>query len=120
MEPREDHTIHLVPRWRRRGDEVVEDVVGESIPPKHEDLTPPTRVVGGRRVQHNGHEGPNVVHPGGLSVESGDMVSVESRGEGGLESDRRSLMSDRKMAEDEALRGGHLGGQGGAHGMLLL
>jgi hypothetical protein len=61
------------------------DMVGASVPPKREkDLIPPTRVVGGRRVQHNGHEGPNVMHCGGLSVESGDVVDVESRGEGAL------------------------------------
>jgi hypothetical protein len=36
-------------------------------------------------------------------VESDDVVDIESRGEVGLESDRR-------MIEDEALRGGHLGG----------
>jgi hypothetical protein len=80
VEPQEDHVVHLVPRWRQRGDEVVEDVVGESIPPKCEnDLSLTTRVVGGRRVQHNGHEGSNVVNPDGLSVEGG----VESGGGGG-------------------------------------
>jgi hypothetical protein len=36
-------------------------------------------------------------------MESGDVVGVESRGEGALESDRRSLMGDRRMGEDEAL-----------------
>jgi hypothetical protein len=59
---------------------VVEDVVGDNIPPKREDLPPPTRVVGGHRVQHDGHEGSDVVQPGGLSVERGDVVSVESKG----------------------------------------
>jgi hypothetical protein len=29
-------------------------------------------------------------------------------------------MDDRRMVEDEALRGSHLGGQSSAHGMLLL
>jgi hypothetical protein len=63
-------------------------VVGESISPKREkDLTPPMRVVGGRRFQHNGHEGANVVHPSDLNLESGDVAGVESRGEGALESD---------------------------------
>jgi hypothetical protein len=65
VEPREDHAIHLVPRWRQQGDEVIEDMVGGSVPPKREnDLSSPTRVVGGRQVQHNIHVGPNVVHPG--------------------------------------------------------
>jgi hypothetical protein len=50
---------------------------------KREDLTPPTRVLGGCRVQHNGREGLNVVHLGSLSVESDDVVGVESKGEGG-------------------------------------
>jgi hypothetical protein len=48
---------------------------------------------------------------GGLSVESGDVVGVESRG---------GLGCERRMTEDEALRGGHLGGQSSAHGMLVL
>lgn len=43
------------------------------------------------------------MQPGGQGVESGDVVDVESRGEGGLESDRRSLMGDQRMGEDEAL-----------------
>jgi hypothetical protein len=29
-------------------------------------------------------------------------------------------MGDWRVAEDEAMRGGHLGGQGGAHGTLFL
>jgi hypothetical protein len=41
-----------------------------------EDLPPPTRVVGGCRVQHDGHEGPDVVKSGGLCVEGGDVVDV--------------------------------------------
>jgi hypothetical protein len=56
--------------------------------------------MGGRRVQHNEHEGPNVVYPYGLSVETGNAAGVECRGEWGLGSDRRSLMGDRRMAED--------------------
>jgi hypothetical protein len=65
-------------------------VVGESIPLKREkDLTLPTRVMGGRWVQHNGYEGPDVVHPDGLSVEGDDVVGVESGGVGGLGSDLR-------------------------------
>jgi hypothetical protein len=54
--------------------------------------------MGGRRVQHNGHYGPDLVQPSGLSVECGDVVVVESRGEGGLGSERRSLMDDWRMA----------------------
>jgi hypothetical protein len=58
-------------------------VVSESVLPKsEEDLTPPTRVVGGCRVQHDGHKGPDVVKSGLLGVEGGDVVSVESGGEG--------------------------------------
>jgi hypothetical protein len=56
-------------------------VIGESKPLKREDhLSAPTRVVGGRRVEHNGHARPNVVHPGGLSVEGSDGVGVEFGG----------------------------------------
>jgi hypothetical protein len=98
------------------GDEIVEDVVGESVLPKREDLALPMRVVGVRLVQHNRHEGPDVVHSSVLSVESGDVISIE----GGLRCERRSLMVDRRMGEDETLRGGHLGSQGYAHGTLVL
>jgi hypothetical protein len=80
----------------------------------------PSLVVSGRWVQHNRHEGPYVVHSGGLSVESCDVVDVESRGEGGLRRDRRNLKGDWRMAEDEALCGGHLGSQGSANGTILL
>jgi hypothetical protein len=48
------------------------------------------------------------------------VVGVETRGEGGLGSERRSLMDNRSRVEDEALCGGHLGAQSSAHGMLLL
>jgi hypothetical protein len=121
VEQKEDHTVHLVPQWRQRGDEVVEDMVGEGVPPKRENhLSPPTRLVGGRWVQHNGHEGPNVVHPDSMSVEGGDGVGVEFRGVGGLWSDRGILMGNRWMVEEEALRSGHLGGQGGVHGTFLV
>jgi hypothetical protein len=46
-------------------------------------MHPPTRVVGGRRVQHDGHEGPNVVKSDDLCVEGGDVVDVETRREEG-------------------------------------
>jgi hypothetical protein len=61
-------------------------MVSEGEPPKGEDhLSMPARVLGGRRVQHDGREGPYVVNPGGLGVECGDAVSsVESGGMGRL------------------------------------
>jgi hypothetical protein len=93
-------------------------VVGESISPKRENLPPPTRVVGGRRVQHNGHKGPDVVESDDLSVESGDVVDVETMG--GLGCGRGCLVVNRRMAEEETLRGGHMGGQSSAHGTLVL
>jgi hypothetical protein len=42
------------------------------------------RVVGGRRVQHNGDEVLDVVETVSLGVESGDVVGVESRCVGSL------------------------------------
>jgi hypothetical protein len=43
-------------------DDVVEDVVVEGVALQgEEDLPAPAGVVGGRRVQNDGHEGPNVV-----------------------------------------------------------
>jgi hypothetical protein len=48
------------------------------------------------------------------------VVGVESRGYGSLESGRRSLRDHWRRASNEALGGGHLGSQGGTHGMLFL
>jgi hypothetical protein len=62
VEPREHHGVHQGLGRGRRGDDVIEDVVSESIAPKgEEDLSPPTRVVGGCRAQDDGREGPDVV-----------------------------------------------------------
>ena len=58
-------------------------MVSESEAPKGEDhLSVPARVVGGRWVQHDGHEGLYVVNPNGLGMECGDGVDVESVGMG--------------------------------------
>jgi hypothetical protein len=81
VEPRELHGVHQGLGQGRRGGDVVENVVVENIAPHgEEDLPSPARVVGGRRVQHDGYQGPNVVEIGSLGVESGDVVGVESRG----------------------------------------
>jgi hypothetical protein len=61
VEPGEDHGVHQGPGRGRRGDDVVEDMVVEGVAPQGEDLPSPARVVGGRRVQNDGHEGPDVV-----------------------------------------------------------
>jgi hypothetical protein len=62
MEPGEDHGVHQGPGLGRWGGDVVEDVVVEGVAPQGEkDLPPPVRVVGGRRVQNDGHEGPDVL-----------------------------------------------------------
>jgi hypothetical protein len=83
VEPGEHHGVHQGPGQGWRGDVVVEDMVGESIALQgEEDLPPTARVVGRRRVQHDGHEGPNVVETGSLRVVGDDVVGVESRGEG--------------------------------------
>jgi hypothetical protein len=52
----------------------------------------------------------------GLSVESSDEVGIKVRGEGVLRGFRRGG----QRATEEALRGGHLGGQSGAQGTLSL
>jgi hypothetical protein len=49
-----------------------------------EDLPLPARVVCGCLVQDKGNEGPDVVETGGLGMESGDVVGVESKGVGSL------------------------------------
>jgi hypothetical protein len=117
VEPREDNAVHEAPGARRRSFVVDEDVVVEDEPPQREkDLSSPTGVVGRRRIQHHGHESPDVVQTCGLSVESSDEVGVEVRGEGVLRGFHRG---DRRAAE-EALRGGHLGGQSGTQGTLTL
>eukprot|EP00267_Zea_mays_P053402 XP_020406523.1 uncharacterized protein LOC109945124 [Zea mays] len=86
------------------------------MPQREKDLSSPTRVVGRRRIQHHRHEGPDVVQSSGLSVESSDEVSVEIRGEGVL----RGFHRGDRRATEEALRGGHLGGQSGTQGTLSL
>jgi hypothetical protein len=94
-------------------------VVGESISPKCEEyLTPSMKVVGGRQVQHGGHEGSDVVESDCLSVEGGDVVGVESMGGSGC--GQWCLVIDWRLAEEDTWSGGHLGGQHGAHGMLVL
>jgi hypothetical protein len=96
-------------------------VVGKGIAPQGEaDLHPLVRVVRGRRIQHDGYEGPYVVETGSLGMESSDVVGVESRGVGSLWSGRRYLLGDRRGPDDETLRGGHLGSQSCTQGMLLL
>ena len=83
VEPREDNAVHEAPGARRWSVVVDEDVIVEDEPPQREkDLSSPTGVVGRRRIQHHGHEGPDVVQTCGLSVESSDEVGVEVRGEG--------------------------------------
>jgi hypothetical protein len=62
VEPGEDHFVHQGPGQGRRAVDVVEDVVVEGVALQgEEDLPSPARVVGGRRVQNDGHEGPDVV-----------------------------------------------------------
>jgi hypothetical protein len=72
--------------------------------------------VGRRRIQHHGHEGPDVVQTSGLSVESSDEVGVEVGVAGVL----RGFHRGDRRATEEALRGGHLGGQSGTQGTLSL
>jgi hypothetical protein len=96
---------------------VDEDVIVEDETPQSEkDLSSPTGVVGRRRIQHHGHEGPDVVQSSGLGVESSDEVGVEVGGEGVL----RGFHRGGRRATEEALRGSHLGGQGGTQGTLAL
>jgi hypothetical protein len=96
----------------------VEDVVDEGESSKGEDhLSAPTRVVGGRRVQHNGHKGPTVVNPVDLSVKGGDGVGVEPRSVGSLKGHR---WRGGTATKEKALRKGNLGGHGGPHGALAL
>jgi hypothetical protein len=117
VEPREDNAVHEAPGARRRSVVVDKDVIVEDETPQREkDLSSPTGVVGRRRIQHHGHEGPDVVQSSGLSVESSDEVSVEVRGEGVL----RGFHRGDRRATEEALRGGHLGGQSGTQGTLSL
>jgi hypothetical protein len=117
VEPREDNVVHEAPGARRRSVVVDEDVIVEDEPPQREkNLSSPPGVVGRRRIQHHGHEGPDVVQAGGLSVESSDEVGVEVRGVGVL----WGLRIGECRAAEETLRGGHLGGQSSAQGTLTL
>jgi hypothetical protein len=91
VEPGEDHGVHQGPGRGRWGGDVVEGVA----PQGEEDLPPPARVVGGRRVQNDGHEG------------------------GSLWGGRWCLLVDWRRADDETLHSDHLGGQCGGQGALL-
>eukprot|EP00267_Zea_mays_P031563 XP_008663928.2 uncharacterized protein LOC103642430 [Zea mays] len=104
-------------RARRRSVVVDEDVIVEDEPPQREkDMSSPAGAVGGRRIQHHGHEGPDVVQTRGLSVESSDEVGVEVRVTGVL----RVFHRGDRWAAEETLRGDHLGGQSGTQGTLTL
>jgi hypothetical protein len=117
VEPREDNAVHEAPGARWWSVVVDEDVIVEDEPPqREEDLATPAGVVGRRRIQHHGHEGPDVVKTSGLSVESSDEVGVEVGG-GGV---RWGLRIGESRTAEEALRGGHLGGQSGVQGTLTL
>jgi hypothetical protein len=116
VEPREDNAVHEAPGARRWSVVVDEDVIVEDEPPQREDLSSPAGVVGRRRIQHHGHEGPDVVQTSGLSVESNDEVGVEVGGVGVL----WGLRIGESRTAEEALRGGHLGGQSSAQGTLTL
>jgi hypothetical protein len=111
-EPREDHVVHLKPRWGQRG-----DGVGEDEPPEREKHLNTPAVVRGRQVQHDEHEGPGVVNTDDLNVESGDGVGVKSEGVGSLRGHQRWRST---TTEEETLSDGQLSGQGGAYSMLLL
>jgi hypothetical protein len=96
-------------------------VVVEGVAPQgEEDLPSLARVVGGRRVQNDGHKRPNVVKSSGLRVEGGDVVDVESSGKRCLRSWRGGCQGDRRVPEEETLSSCHLCGESGAHGTLTL
>jgi hypothetical protein len=81
VEPEEQHSVHQGPCRGRWGGDVIKDVVIEGIASQgEEDLPSLARVVGGRRVQNDGHKGSNVVKSGGLRVEGSDVVDIESSG----------------------------------------
>jgi hypothetical protein len=110
VEPGEHHGVHQGPGRGRRGDDVVKDVVIEGVAPKvEEDLAPAARVVRGRRVQNDGHEGLDVVKSDGLRVEGGDVVDVESSGKRYLRSCRWYFRGDRRLPEEKTLSSCHLG-----------
>jgi hypothetical protein len=73
----EHHGVHHGPGRGRWGYDIVEDVIDDSIALQgEEDLPPPARVVGGHRVQHDGHEGQDVVETGSLCVEGSGRCRV--------------------------------------------
>jgi hypothetical protein len=83
---------------------IPEELFLEGVAPQgEEDLPSPARVVGRYRVQDNGDEGLDVVETGGLGVESGDVVGVESKGMGSLWCGLWCLMNDQRRADVETL-----------------
>jgi hypothetical protein len=79
------------------------------------------RLVGGRRVQH---EGLYVVNPSGLGVEGGDSVDVKPRAMRRLRDHQGSRKHCRwwrgATTEKQTLSRGQLSGQGLTHGPFLL
>jgi hypothetical protein len=120
VEPREDHGVHQGPGRGRWGGDIVEDVVVEGVAPQGEDLPSPARVVGGRRVQNDRHKGPNVVKSGGLRVEGGNVVGVESSGKRCLGRWQGGCRGGRRVPKEETLSRCHMGGGSDTHGALML
>jgi hypothetical protein len=115
VEPREDHVIHLVPRWRQRGDDVVEDMVGEGEPPECEDHMSASESSGST-------PGPTLRTQ---ETECGGRRWCWRRAQRRAEPQKplwehHGLPGGRATTKEEALRGSHLSGQGGAHGALVL
>jgi hypothetical protein len=117
----EHHGVHQGLGRGRWGGDVVKDVVVEGVASQgEEDLPSLARVVRGRRVQNDGHDGPDVVKSGGLRVEGDDVVGVESSGKRCLGSCRGCFRGDRRWPEEKTLSSRHQGGESGTHGALLL
>jgi hypothetical protein len=84
-QPRQDHTVHLAPVGVVEGRSIGGDMVVEGVPLEcQQHKVTPSRVLGGRDTEDNGHQGPDVVDVDSLSVEVADGGSLERANSGGL------------------------------------
>jgi hypothetical protein len=83
-QPRQDHVVHLAPMGAVEGRSIGGDVVVEGVAlesQQHE--VAPTRVLGGRDTEDDGHQGPDVLDADSLSVEVVDGGGLKHASYGG-------------------------------------
>jgi hypothetical protein len=77
-QPRQDHNIHPAPVGVIEGRSIGGDMVVEGLALEHQQYeVTPTQVLGGRDVEDDRHQGPDVLDADSLSVEVADGGSIK-------------------------------------------